>query len=288
MYERILVGFDGSDEGYDALHLTRGLAPENAHVVVLDVDERLPLQAGDDAERSARLRRIARSAGEGELAGCSFEVRGGTGSPARALAKVAVDVAADLIVVGSTHHGAAGRVVIGSVAESLFEGAPCPVVVAPRGYADRAHASAGLIVAGYDGTPEAGGALSEAARLARSLDARLKLVAAVPPTAGPSHALRFEQLLADAARRSSAAEVELEPALVRGNPVPVLAEQCIEADILVLGSRGRGRARRALLGSVSAAIVRMAPCPVMVVPRSAAEKAGIASAGMATQDVDRL
>jgi nucleotide-binding universal stress UspA family protein len=41
-----------------------------------------------------------------------------------------------------------------------------------------------------------------------------------------------------------------------------------DPDLLVLGSRGFGPARRVLLRSVSSEIVRLAPCPVMVVPRS--------------------
>jgi nucleotide-binding universal stress UspA family protein len=39
----------------------------------------------------------------------------------------------------------------------------------------------------------------------------------------------------------------------------------IGADLIVMGSRGVGRVRRALFGSVSNSVVRHAHCPVMVI-----------------------
>ena len=47
----------------------------------------------------------------------------------------------DAIVVGSPHRGAIGRVLIGSVAESLLSGAPIDVAVAPAGYATEPRAA---------------------------------------------------------------------------------------------------------------------------------------------------
>ena len=39
----------------------------------------------------------------------------------------------------------------------------------------------------------------------------------------------------------------------------------LDADVVVIGSRGRGAIKRALLGSVSTHVVHNAPCPVMVI-----------------------
>ena len=52
-----------------------------------------------------------------------------------------------------------------------------------------------------------------------------------------------------------------------GDPGLVLSEraEALGADVLVVGSRGRGALRRALLGSVSTYLVNNAPCPVLVV-----------------------
>jgi nucleotide-binding universal stress UspA family protein len=62
-------------------------------------------------------------------------------------------------------------------------------------------------------------------------------------------------------------EVEnLELLVRRGDPGPAICDVANElsADAIVMGSRGRGRLKRALLGSVSDYVVRNAPCTVMV------------------------
>jgi nucleotide-binding universal stress UspA family protein len=48
-----------------------------------------------------------------------------------------------------------------------------------------------------------------------------------------------------------------------GSMICHLAEQ-LDADVVVVGSRGRGAIRRALMGSVSTHVVNNAPCPVVV------------------------
>jgi len=57
-----------------------------------------------------------------------------------------------------------------------------------------------------------------------------------------------------------------------GQPAVVLADVAAAsaAEMIVVGSRGRGPWRSAALGSVSAEVTRLAPCPVMVVPEPAA------------------
>ena len=52
-----------------------------------------------------------------------------------------------------------------------------------------------------------------------------------------------------------------------GSPGPELCRLATElgADVVVVGSRGRGAIKRALLGSVSSHVVHNAPCPVMVI-----------------------
>jgi nucleotide-binding universal stress UspA family protein len=62
------------------------------------------------------------------------------------------------------------------------------------------------------------------------------------------------------------ADVELEARVVKGNPVNVLVEASQDADLLVVGSRGRGGLAGLLLGSVSQRCVERALCPVVVVP----------------------
>jgi nucleotide-binding universal stress UspA family protein len=56
-----------------------------------------------------------------------------------------------------------------------------------------------------------------------------------------------------------------------GDPVDVLRSRSLDADarLIVVGSRGRGPVRGALLGSVSASLAASAPAPVLVVPDTA-------------------
>ena len=58
--------------------------------------------------------------------------------------------------------------------------------------------------------------------------------------------------------------------VVTGEAAHALADQAEKdgIDLLLLGSRGYGPVRRVLLGAVSDALIRIATCPVLVVPRS--------------------
>jgi nucleotide-binding universal stress UspA family protein len=59
-----------------------------------------------------------------------------------------------------------------------------------------------------------------------------------------------------------------------GKPADVLIALSETVDLLVVGSRGYGPLKAALLGGVSGQIIRFAACPVIVVPRQAASAVG--------------
>ncbi|MCW2997089.1 MAG: universal stress protein [Solirubrobacterales bacterium] len=89
-------------------------------------------------------------------------------SPARALAQVAEQRSADLLVLGSPHHGPFGRALLGDVGRSVIHDAPC--AVAPKRFRGSAPRRSAV---GYDGSPEAQAALDVAGELASDLGAAL-------------------------------------------------------------------------------------------------------------------
>ena len=103
-------------------------------------------------------------------------------SPAHGLHALAEQEDADLIVVGSTHTGRAGRVLPGSTAERLLHGAPCPVAVAPKGYARASGPASPRSSAVATTAPHRPGARSRPrSRLAAATGARLQAIRVFEP-----------------------------------------------------------------------------------------------------------
>ena len=284
---KAVIGFDASEQSDDDWSLACALARVDGaelHVAVVLPWTRVPFEeaiAGgqvsaqreeglyESAERRLRRTESVRASLDGEVGGRSA---------ARALYEYAEDQDADLIVVGSSHRGKVGRRLPGSVGESLLRGA---VAVAPRGFAQREHAGFHRIGLAYDGSEEADLALKEAERLSRSVGAHLRLITVVP-TQTPfmmQLALAGELLedIRDEFRRVQerglsqlGEKTESEAVFMEGDPAAVLAEQAIELDLLVMGSRSYGPVRSALLGAISSAVMRTASCPVLITPRGLA------------------
>jgi nucleotide-binding universal stress UspA family protein len=270
---KLLIGYDGSEQGRDALALGAALARlDGADVIVGAVLSHDPFVPDPRPYEKAVARDSERLSAQAAkvLGDVDFAMRAvGGASPPGALDSWAADEDSDYIVLGSTHRGALGQVLPGGVGERLLAGAPCAVVIAPHGFADRPHAGIGVIGAAYDGGDEASRALREAASLAARLGADLRvLTVAGSEDAGPVRA-RARSVL-------SAGEtwgVAVDHIVLEGDPAAVLAEQGVELDLLVIGSRGYGPVRRVLLGGVSGAVMRTAPCPVVVVPRASGDDA---------------
>jgi len=198
------------------------------------------------------------------------------GSPARQLHELAEREGAAAIVIGSSHRGDVGRVLAGTTAERLLHGAPCPVLVAPRGYGG---GELQRILVGHDGGDEAQGALEVAlaapghVHLVRVLQpVSMSLQASMAGVWTPPSDLESEARKAFEAEFSDLGD-DVEREFLVGDAVAELVRCTRAADLAIVGSRGYGPLRSVLLGSVSAQLVREAACPVMVVPRGAAAEA---------------
>ncbi len=291
---KVIVGFDASEQSDDAMVLGQALAKAygaELHIAIVLPRTRIPFEeaiAGGplSAQLEERLYESAeRRLGGSEFVRASLDGEVGGRSAARALYEYARDCDADLIVVGSSHRGKVGRILPGSVGESLLRGAPCAVAVAPRTFARREHAGFNRIGIAYDGSREADLALAEAGGLARSVGAQLRVITVVPTqTSFPMQAALAGELLEDLRGEFRGVlekglsklgdKTEAEPVLREGDPATVLAEQGIDLDVLVMGSRGYGPVRSALLGAISSAVIRTAPCPVLITPRGLAHESG--------------
>lgn len=283
--DRLLVGYDGSDGGRDALELARVQAEATgAGVLVVDVQAYGPLPIpyeileGEEAERVRPLFEEARA----RLGDLEIETRAfGGGSPAAVIDDLAAREQVDSIVIGSPHRGPLGRTLIGSVGDELLHGAPCEVMIAPKGYAAGKHGPFRTIVVAFDDTPESRAALARAEEIALACRATIVLYTAmaspatVPGPAGYSPAIPPDAgAIVTRGVRAIDERLAGTGRVLSGPPASTIAEasEAAGADLLVAGSRGYGALLRVLAGSVSTQLVHRAPCPVLVVPRPEGEE----------------
>ena len=122
MFSKVIVGFDGSEQARDALALAAALTARDGELTVCCVHHLESLAARIDPTEP----RLDRAAAElyleqatrpldSHVAASSLLVAGA--SAARALQSTAEERHADLLVLGSSHRGAIGRVLVGSVTE---------------------------------------------------------------------------------------------------------------------------------------------------------------------------
>jgi nucleotide-binding universal stress UspA family protein len=294
LFDSVIIGFDGREQAEDALALGRLLAsnaPTPSKIVLAYVVDNQPPFVRQTRVYAQERRERVHEVLEPALAAFGHQARVepasiDSSSPARGLHDLASEFGiygSTVIVIGSTHRGPIGRVMLGSVGEMLVSGAPCPVTAAPRGFAQDSPESIAGVVVGFDGSTESRAALVTAHELARAMGVSLRAVA----VAHRSPVARHRE--AGSAQHRAALEERLDQAVgeldgdvdgtvVDGDPVKRLAEAADGAGMLVLGARGYGPLHHVLVGSVSSKLMRLAPSPVLVLPRPAPGEDGASEA----------
>lgn len=101
-----------------------GVPAEGGTVDYLETWEKSVRKRADTWFTAARA-----TAADHETFAGSIETQVETGPPARTIVRVADDIGADYIVMGSHGRSGASRILLGSVAESVTRRAPCPVLI---------------------------------------------------------------------------------------------------------------------------------------------------------------
>ncbi len=281
----ILVGIDGSAPALAAARwAAREAVLRQAPIRLVNASGREPVHgAYDPVPDTPEVRKELRRTADEKLAVAAAEIaevapdvvvtRDVTGGkPAALLVELSAD--AQLAVIGHRGLGGFAELLLGSVGTALAAHAACPVIVV-RGTAGPA--SDGPIVVGVDGSPQSDAALAFAVEAAVARKAPLRPVHAwmdnvVPyvvskPVDWEGVSSQEQELLTKrlAAWQEKYPDLVVEPVLTHDRPVHALVHNTGGAQLVVVGSRGRGGLAGMTLGSVSHALLHHAECAVAVV-----------------------
>lgn len=289
---RVLLATDGSKEAERAAETAVRLVQQTGselhvvHILALPIDTQDPSSFEPEVRRQLEKRastRLEELVGRIEASGGAVQGSHlGVGRPDAEIIAQAEEMGAGLIVMGSRGFGRVRRALTGSVSDSVVRHAHCPVMVVrgePAVFPTR-------ILLATDGSEEANLAASTAADLSRGTGSELHVVY-VEPASYVFEMADWEASRADLPGELERASEELAESRLEGQ-VQKMGEAGAQitgthprvgfpdaeiaglagklgAGLIVMGSRGRGPLKRALMGSISDSVVRHASCPVLVV-----------------------
>ena len=304
---KILLAIDGSPEARRAARMAASLSRafgSDLHVVCVG---RVPSAYAPaeseilDYEFWKEMRQFAKGEASKSLeeevlkieeAGGRVEMtHAAAGRPDAEIVRIAEEIGADVVIVGSRGLGPLRRAIMGSVSSSVVRHAHSSVLVV-RGKGDEEGKPPGKVLLALDGSKEADAAERIAAEISAATGSELHLVRGLDtethrPYPGPEFWEGFEEdierskrhilaFLDEHASRLKADGVrvgDVHLSLGEADKEIVRIAEAIRADLIVVGSRGLGGVRRALLGSVSDSVLRHANCPVLVVRQGNKHKA---------------
>lgn len=281
----IVVGVDGSSESLRAAQVARRVAEAVGGGVRLQVTHAVPearlakavgpvpvyvsglfAQALADTRRdlAGRLRGLVPPAALETL-----DVR--AGRAAQVLADSVARRRAGLVVLGGKRHGALARTVRGSTAHYLARALDIPILVTAAG----GPALRRVLVA-VDLSTATGRTLATGVALARALGARVRVLHVMEPIRYAYVVLRAPDAKA-VLERSRAALLRLvarygiaesDTVVRRGAALGVIASEADEwrADLIVVGSQGKGFVDRLLIGSTTESLLVRLPASLLIVP----------------------
>jgi nucleotide-binding universal stress UspA family protein len=269
----ILVGYDGSSSSQQALSWAARTARERRAMLTVCHAWTPGYAALTAAGGAGRREDLAQASAQqilarGLRAVSSQEVEQllTEGSPARALCEHSA--AAGMVVVGSRGLGGLSGLLLGSVSHQVAGHASGPVIVVRGHWRPAGGYVPGHIVAGVDGSAAAGQALAFAGEEAAIRRVPLTAVCALsdaPGDLGGADLIEADFERSVTSWEKAHPDVELHRLVTVTSPREALLTAARDAQLLVLGSRGRGGLHAMMLGSVSQALLFHAPCPVAVV-----------------------
>jgi nucleotide-binding universal stress UspA family protein len=280
----VVVGVDGSGSAYRAVEWAaaeatrRGVPLRLARAFSWTTSDHPTRQSGRVAQYRDQLLEIARQQvaraariAEDTCPGIETATQVEIGAPIEVLGSEARR--AQLLVLGDRGLGGVAGLVLGSVAVALAARGACPVVIV-RG---ETRNTDGPVVVGIDGSPVSEAALGFAFDAAAVRGAELVALHAWSPTAVDKalervldwDAVADEEDAVLAERLSGWGQkypqVTVRRSVVRDGAARALVDASHGAQLVVVGSRGRGNAAGLLLGSVSHGVLHAAHCPVAIV-----------------------
>ena len=287
---RIIVGVDGSDAAIEALRWAAYEAGRRDVPILIVSCYSVPVYGMQEADTYQTCEDVATfERGAATIARRATElvaeidpfvvVEVMTALSAAAVVISGAARAGDEIVVGSTGHSGFMDGALGSVATSVVQRSHVPVIVVPAKPVAEAGVTMRKVVIGLDGSAASIAALDWAYEQALLTGAELTAVHGwIYPYPGLrtviSSARSQMQLDAMEALKTSleslgvllgGGPVHVHARLVEKSAVDALLDEANDADLVVIGSGGRGALRSSLLGSVSHSVAQHANCPVVII-----------------------
>ena len=299
MFSKILVPLDGTPEAAVALAPARTVAKATGALVTLVTVIDTEASLADHTSATAQLERV-----EADLSAEGLHVDGVVrrGEPAAEIVVAALEVHADLIAMATHGRSGLARAFLGSVAQSVLEISPVPVLLLRPG--GPAMTKLEVVLVPVDGSPGGALALASAVPLARSVSARVILLDVAVPFlaytlmagAGSNGGMFYfdpawdEETLVSAKRYVSGMADRLGKLGVRAEGMTTtgsvltssssVAEAIMQiadevgADLIVMSTHALTGPARTLLGSVADAVVRNSHRPVLLPRRPRSDETG--------------